>query len=216
MGEEGEQLMSDYTVQQGDCIASIAYERGLLWKTIWDYPQNAKLKEKRKDPNILYEGDIVFVPDKEDKEESCATEQKHSFRRKGVPEKLRLKLMAGDEPVANENYVIDVDGKVKSGTTDREGNLEESIPPNAKRAKFWLGAEKQEHEIDLGHLDPVDEITGVQARLNNLGFACGKVDGIKGPKTAAALRRFQKKHGLEETGEVDDQTRKALVRAHIN
>jgi len=208
--------MPDYKVKQGDCLASIAYRYGLFWEKVWNHPENLNLKEKRKDPNILYPGDIVFVPDKEEKQESGATEQKHTFRRKGVPEKLRIKLMAGEEPIANENYTLDVDGELKSGTTDGEGNLEESIPPNAKRAKLWFGEVEQAYEIDLGHLDPIAEITGVQARLNNLGFHCGKVDGIKGPKTTAALKRFQKKHGLKETGEVDEETREALKSAHIN
>jgi hypothetical protein len=208
--------MPNYIVKQGDCISSIANRHGLFWEKVWNHPQNAKLKEKRKDPNILHPGDVVFVPDKEEKQESGATEQRHRFCEKGVPEKLRIKLMAGDEPIANENYVLDIDGDLRSGTTDGEGNLKETIPPNAKRAKLWLGEEKQEYEIDLGHLDPVSEITGVQARLNNLGFYCGTVDGIKGPKTTAALKRFQKKHGLKETGEVDEKTRDELKNAHIN
>ena len=208
--------MPEYKVKRGDCLSSISARYGLFWEKVWNHPKNAKLKEQRKDPNILYLGDILFVPDKEERQESGATEQKHRFQRKGVPEKLRIKLMAGNEPIADENYILDVDGELKSGTTDGEGNLEESIPPNAKRARLCLGDEKQEYEIDLGHLDPIDELTGVQARLNNLGFHCGKVDGIKGPKTTAALKRFQKKHRLKETGEVDEETRKALQNAHIN
>ena len=208
--------MPNYTVKQGDCISSIAYKHGLFWEKVWDHPQNSKLKEKRKDPNILHPGDIVFVPDKEEKQESGATEQRHRFCKKGVPEKLRITFMAGKEPIANEKYVLDIDGDLRSGATDGEGNLEETIPPNARSAKLWLGEEKQGYEIDLGHLDPIDEITGVQARLNNLGFHCGKVDGIKGPKTTAALKRFQKKHDLKETGEIDEKTRNALKSAHIN
>jgi hypothetical protein len=39
-----------------------------------------------------------------------------------------------------------------------------------------------------------DWLTGVQFRLNDCGFPCGKVDGIHGPKTRVAVRAFQKKY----------------------
>ena len=93
-------MPEDYTVQTGDCISSIAFERGFFWETIWNHPKNADLKQKRVDPNILKEGDVVHVPDKELKEESCATDQKHQFKVKGVPAKLKLKLM---EPPKNDD-----------------------------------------------------------------------------------------------------------------
>ena len=54
----------------------------------------------------------------------------------------------------------------------------------------------------------------MQARLNNLGFAAGKEDGIMGPRTEAALRTFQNTQGLEETGQSDGPTRDALTKEH--
>ena len=82
--------MPNYTVKQGDCISSIAQKHGLFWDKVWNHPKNANLQERRKDPNVLSPGDVVFVPDKDEKEESGATEQRHRFKRKGVPEKLRI------------------------------------------------------------------------------------------------------------------------------
>ncbi len=90
--------MPEYKVKQGDCISSIATRHGLFWEKVWNHPKNARLKEQRKDPNILYPGDTLFVPEKEKKEESGATEQKHRFKKKGTPAKLRLRVMEEEPP----------------------------------------------------------------------------------------------------------------------
>ena len=99
-------MPEDYTVQEGDCIASLAYNRGLLWKTVWDHPLNALLKRQRKDPNILKPGDIVHLPDKELKTLDRPTDQRHMFVRKGVPAKLRLRVLDDqipDEPAQKQS-----------------------------------------------------------------------------------------------------------------
>jgi hypothetical protein len=200
----------EHKVQQGECISSIAEKYGLFPDTIWDDPANAELKEKRKDSDVLYPGDLVVIPDKRTKEEPGATETTHKFRKKGVPKKLRLQFLEKDEPRNNESYVLDIDGRLFSGTTDSEGWIEHTIPPNAKNGKVTLGEEQFEYILDLGHIDPIEEISGVQARLNNLGFGCGKVDGVLGPKTTAAIKQFQKKYSLTESGESDKQTQDKL------
>lgn len=54
------------------------------------------------------------------------------------------------------------------------------------------------------------EVQSIQRRLDQLGFEAGPVDGIPGPKTVAAIRRFQREVGLEATGRVDIPTKAAL------
>jgi peptidoglycan hydrolase-like protein with peptidoglycan-binding domain len=39
-------------------------------------------------------------------------------------------------------------------------------------------------------------IRHVQTRLQEAGFAPGPIDGIFGPRTVVALRRYQARHGL--------------------
>jgi N-acetylmuramoyl-L-alanine amidase len=41
-----------------------------------------------------------------------------------------------------------------------------------------------------------DDVVDLQSRLAHLGFDCGKVDGIFGPRTAQALQGFQRNCGL--------------------
>lgn len=53
-------------------------------------------------------------------------------------------------------------------------------------------------------------VADAQAKLNALGYPCGKADGIMGRKTRAQLKRFQKAKGIAATGKLDDATVAAL------
>ena len=206
--------MAKHKVRQGECISSIAFENGFFWETIWSHGENRALKGKRKDPNVLLPGDEVFIPCRRGKAVDAATGQKHRFRRKGVPAKFCLRLLEDDEPCACRPYTLDIDGRLFSGTTDAEGRLEHPIPPNARMGKLLIGSSQDEYLLDFGHLDPVNEVSGIQARLNNLGLGCGQIDGLMGPKTEASLRLFQERHGLQPSGQTNPQTLDKLKEAH--
>ena len=57
-----------------------------------------------------------------------------------------------------------------------------------------------------------NDIREVQGRLASLGFDPGPVDGAAGPKTAAAVTRYQQAHGLQTTGVADRDTLDELRR----
>jgi len=52
---------------------------------------------------------------------------------------------------------------------------------------------------------PDEKIRDLQEALNKAGFKV-KVDGLTGKKTRAALKKFQKKNGLNVTGKPDEAT----------
>ncbi|CAM5389030.1 hypothetical protein ATER59S_01870 [Aquamicrobium terrae] len=56
-------------------------------------------------------------------------------------------------------------------------------------------------------------VTAYQQNLADLGFYKGKIDGIAGPETLAAVIAFQRASGLTADGVVGPATRAALVRA---
>lgn len=205
-----------HNVKQGECITSIAHKYGCNWETIWNDVSNANLKAKRIDPNVLYPGDEVIIPDKGVKQVQCSTGQRHRFRRKGIPVIVRLVLEdENGRPRANKPYVLEVDGELYSGNTDENGEIERRISPMATSGILQVGAEgEEEYRLQLGELDPVEEVSGVQDRLLNLGFDCGRVDGELGSKTQDALKAFQRKHGLEETGKADEATCQKLKELH--
>ena len=57
---------------------------------------------------------------------------------------------------------------------------------------------------------PTGDIAAAQQRLKDRGYYTGPVDGVMGPRTAAALRAYQRDHGLTATGQLDSQTASAL------
>jgi putative peptidoglycan binding protein len=66
------------------------------------------------------------------------------------------------------------------------------------------GERIDEYELALGTLDPIDTDSGVNGRLRGLGYH------FEGDDPEAAIRAFQKKEQLDETGAMDDQTREKL------
>ena len=208
----------EYVVDQGECMASVAYENGFLLETLWNHPGNAQLKSGRKDPNVLLPGDRVHIPEKRIREESCATDNNHQFVVKGATEILRIVLLDSDgKPRGSLPYILKVKGgRTKSGCTNKNGLVEAPIPPNAREGELIInsGGAEEHYELDLGAIDPPSTVTGVQARLNNLGFSCGDVDGALGPLTAGAIRKFQESQNLPVTGKMDDNTCDALFSQH--
>lgn len=66
---------------------------------------------------------------------------------------------------------------------------------------------KREHESEYTKLiyNNYDCIRVVQEALNDAGYSCGSPDGMIGEGTKKAISDFQRDHGLEETGEVNDE-----------
>jgi len=53
-------------------------------------------------------------------------------------------------------------------------------------------------------------IRNAQTALNAQGYSAGTEDGVAGPNTQAALRKFQADKGLAQTGMLDAETKSAL------
>jgi N-acetylmuramoyl-L-alanine amidase len=201
-------------VEPGDCLSSIAEAHGFAWETLWNHPKNAKLKEKRKNPNVLWPGDRVFVPAAKAKEVSCAVNRSHRFVVKGVPARLRIRFLEVGEPRRGEAYILTVDGRPRRGTLNNDGVLDESVSPLARSVQILFEGDSAPLDIALGGIKPLETVAGTQARLANLGFNPGPIDDLLGPKTRRALRRFQRKHNLNVTGEPDSETIEHLKRVH--
>jgi N-acetylmuramoyl-L-alanine amidase len=212
-----------HTVEQGEFLSSIALDYGFSdFHTIYDHPQNADFKRNRPDPNVIYPGDQLYIPDKADKQESAATDQIHKFQIKSSKLLLKIRLKdVEDNPMGNEPFTLIVGNLRKKGTTDGGGLLQQEIPADAREGELRLDKAHLKWNLRIGYLDPVDShgndpaiITGIQARLNNLGFLCGPADGVLGARTKSALEAFQKKFGLGVSGTPNTTTRSKLADLH--
>lgn len=193
-----------HVVQQGECISSIAEQYGLSWEKVWNHGDNLQLRSLRKDPNVLYPGDEVALPERETKTISKGTEQRHRFMRKGAAAKLKLRLLDEGRPRSYLPYQLEIEGRVISGTTDGDGFLEHLIPPTARHGRITAGsgATRDVYDLDFGVLDPLSTEEGVAGRLTDLGYA------VDNP--TEAVKAFQQDEGLTATGEADSATRTRL------
>ena len=200
-----------HKVAQGECLATIAQQYRMNdYRVIYDHPKNAALKLKRPNPNILAEGDTVYIPDNGNKQTDAGTAKQHSFSIKGPT--LRYCTVVRDgrgKPLANAAYTLKMEEKILTGKTDSGGLLKEDIPIAAESALLTLPELKMTWNLRFGHLDPVETLTGIQARLNGLGYAAGDA-GQDGPPLQSALSAFQKDMGLPVTGTSDKQTQAKL------
>ena len=206
-----------HRIVQGETIGGLAKKNGHLPATIWNHSANEELKRRRKNQNILLPNDWVFIPDKSMREESGATETRHRFKMKTPSPTLVLQIIPSTLPIhANTQkprssipYTLSIGDRTIEGETESEGIIRvESVPPDVDRAILTIFG--RSIQVLIGHLDPEDEDSGIQARLSNLGYLRGGMEGTPGPKMQAALRTFQSLNNLRVAGEANTETQEKL------
>jgi hypothetical protein len=203
--------MPDHVVSQGECLSSIAKQYGLLKQTIWEHSRNAGLRRQRPNPDTLFPGDILFVPPQNESEFDRPVDQLHKFVLNCDRIRFRLRFLLDDKPRANEPYLLEIGNLKLSGKTDPNGWLDQRIPAGEPEGIVTLQDGKERYTVELGRIDPIDTVTGVQGRLRNLGYFDGEINGERHAETLDAVCAFQMKHGLTPTGEMDATTRNLLM-----
>jgi LysM repeat protein len=213
-----------HVVKQGDCLYRIAQQYGFAdWRTIYNHPDNEDFRELRPNPNVIYPGDEVHIPDTEPKQVSLPTAKKHKIQVTLPKIMLRIELHDElDQPLAGKQFELKFGDNLYEGTTTGDGMLEQKILAAEERGQLtvWLTgnreAERYVWDISVGHLDPVDELAGLRQRLNNLGYYCRPGGTEIDESLRLALLGFQHDAELEQSGEPDDATRAKLVELHGN
>jgi Putative peptidoglycan binding domain len=216
----GSGMSTTHVVRRGECLSIIARRYGFGdYKVIYDHPDNASFKQKRPNPNVIFPGDTVVIPDKQTKQHAVPSGKKTRFKTK-VPKKvLRLRLVDGQgAAIANEPYTFELSGLARrDGTTTGDGDLEQKIPTGYARAELCILGRTL--TLELGNLNPMKDapdrgVSGAQGRLQNLGYPVGALDGVLGRRTHTAVALFQAAEQLDVNADLDARTIAALEQKH--
>lgn len=202
----------EHRVKVGEGVSSIAFGYGRFPDTVWNDSENAELQRLRGDMNMLVPGDVVVVHDLRPKVETAPTGESTRFVLKTTPAVLRLQVSIEGEVIADRPYTLTVDGVPRKGKTDADGVLEQTVPPRAKKAVLRVEGLPDPFDVQIGRIQPIDTLPGVKARLNNLGFVCGEIDGPFDEATRAAIREFEEQSSLPATGDWENATMQQKLR----
>ncbi len=124
-----------YVVKQGDCLSSIAARFGFAsYRAIYDAPENAAFKKKRPNPNLIYPGDELVIPERAPKEVKIGTGALHRFKVKREPTWGRVEVRV-DEP---HRYLLEVGSDAFPGKTDGASPIEHKVDPGARALRDKL------------------------------------------------------------------------------
>ncbi|MFO0618677.1 MAG: type VI secretion system tip protein TssI/VgrG [Polyangiaceae bacterium] len=206
--------LQPYVVRQGDYLDKLAFVYGFDADKVWSDGKNSDLKEKRKVPNLLHPGDVVYFPRGPRKGLDLQKGTSNDYTATVPKTKVRIKFVE----LTNAPYVVEGLGAKIEGTTDQEGMAAFEVPVHVREVQVLFPKANLKFPVMIGDMDPVDEASGARKRLQHLGHqGYPAADASESDVEAAdreALLAFQKARGLEQTGELDDATKAAIVREH--
>jgi len=138
-------MPKNYTVQPGDTLSKIASKHGFNnYRDIYDHPSNAPFRAKRPNPNLIFPGDVIVIPEKE----GMGNEFDIGF--KLFPPKLQMKLwvLALDANTSKVNIAYRSGCFLTSLAYNYAGNVEASL--SVRRVSTTVGVNPASGDIDLG------------------------------------------------------------------
>ena len=211
-----------YVIRQGDYLKRIAHTLGFDADAAWSHPKNAEMADKR-EPNLLHPGDILYVPDPNPKWETLNQGTTNTYAVTVPTTRVNLAFKDANGPIANAAYVAEGLGDKQHGTTDGNGMLSLKVPVHVTECQVTFPDKNATYPVRVGHMDPIDEPSGVRKRLEHMGYVLRSegdplplTDDDIGARDRAGIIDFQQEHGLNPTGVVDDATKKAILEKHAD
>jgi hypothetical protein len=113
-------------------------------------------------------------------------------------------------------YELVAGGATFAETTGGDGVVSHWVDPLAGEATLTVWPAREGFpetivwKIAVGHLDPVNTVSGMISRLNSLGYAVGAAGDALTDAARQALMAFQEKEKVEVTGAIDEATISAM------
>lgn len=228
-----------HIVKQGETMSSIAAQHKFGdFKPIFSHPANADLRKKRKDPHILFPGDVVVIPDPRPKTVTKAAGTTNKFVAASTQLRLELRLLDPfSKPIAGRSCEMRTDllgtndgkptGSVLTDSikTDDKGRTGVAIAPTVVDAELRVFESTpgptplpppptiEKYDLIVGGLDPVVEASGLRGRLNNLGYFAGLTDAPEDREQLFwAIEEFQFDNNIKpQNGNFDDPSNPTII-----
>jgi hypothetical protein len=163
--------MQPYVICEGDYLLKLAFQYGFDADAVWNDEKNADLRAARQDHNILFPSDVLYIPDQIDKEpdhKDLAIGTTNAFV-SDVPT-VPLSIRFTDAQFASQPCTIDELEALSGLTTTGDGLLTFPVPVTMETATINFTELQISCVCHIGALDPIDSLSGMHQRLQNLGF----------------------------------------------
>jgi hypothetical protein len=225
--------MEPYVVRQGDFVDLLAHKYGFDADDVWNDAANDELRKNRGNPNVLYATDVLYIPAPPDPTTfSLQTGTTNTFESNvpTVPVQIRF-----DYPdLASQSFTIDELPDLTGQSTDGDGIAKFDVPFDIGDFTVTFASSGTSFAFLLGNLDPVDTLSGIFQRLQNLGYIPREVDVDTSDlePLRRALQRFRDYNmdpdeatgdvsplppafgGLDDDGNLDPKIAKLLASVH--
>jgi N-acetylmuramoyl-L-alanine amidase len=123
---------------------------------------------------------------------------------------LRLGFITAPSDIFDENLTQGIKAFQQERGLTATGVINEITARSLAEARFKLG--DRVLSFDANSLMRGDDVSNLQDRLIQMGFNCGKVDGVFGSNTEQAVKDFQKSVGITVDGRCGPATLISLMR----
>ena len=123
---------------------------------------------------------------------------------------LRLGFITTPSDIFDDNLTQGIKAFQQERGLTASGVINEITARSLEEARFKLG--DRVLVFNAAALMRGDDVSNLQDRLIQMGFNCGKVDGVYGVNTESAVREFQKSVGILSDGRCGPATLISLMR----
>ncbi len=165
--------MQPYVIRQGDYLLSLAYRFGFDADAVWKDAKNTNLQQLRQNPNILYPGDVLYIPDENVPPvmKTLATGTTNTFVSNAPTVTVSVTFTSDDgSALASMPCQVQELPELTGLQTDEHGLITLDVPVTFDAVTVTFASSGDAFELQLGAMDPVDTPSGMFKRLQNLGL----------------------------------------------